>query len=279
MATDNERLFINLFVLLVWLVPMAAAEITVASRHGNASSITPLHGSQLAVVWESFGAQEFDVTREAVRIHRDDWDCGTCPQKFIGDPKAISGKIVVWNHDAFWEGCSFCSYGAFQTFARELSKANATGFVLISKRMAANPLDGPGFVSRIVYAGQTRDPPDLRGFIFLDARSPGPLLECFYGIPDTSAGSLSSSSSGDGGIEAEASVFVVRLRSGDENWWDSPRDNGPWWAFQVLHPTHPLDTLAIALPFFFQFEFGVSLFPSLYNLLRSFAFLQRFFLA
>ena len=88
-------MFLILAAALV-LASRAAAEITVAVSHrGNASSSTPVPGSQLAVVYESMGADEFDVSGEAVRLRQEDLNCDSCPPTFVGDPPEVTGKVAV----------------------------------------------------------------------------------------------------------------------------------------------------------------------------------------
>ena len=214
-----------------FLAALADAEVTVVRRVvsslTNASSSTPVSGSQPAIVLEAYGAKTFDVSGEAVRLRPEDWDCGACPPTIVSDyPWAIAGKVVV-GHTPDW-GCGRATVCGGQSFARALSAANVTAWIGFDEIAAANPLFVVGIASRALVSGETRDPPDLRGFVCPASSSPGPLLESFAGIPYA-------------GIQARAHEagppdyisYTVRVRSGDTNTNVPLWDDGPWWTFQV----------------------------------------------
>ena len=124
----NFRSPLVLAATSAFLSARADAELTVvrrvASSGGNASSSTPVPGSQPAVVYEHAGSKDFDVSGEAVRLRPEDWDCGACPPTFVGNRVAISGKIVV-GYPIGW-GCGSASVCGTQSFFRTLSAANVT---------------------------------------------------------------------------------------------------------------------------------------------------------
>ena len=160
------------------------AELTVVRRvafgHSNASSSTPVPGSQPAITFEAFGAKTFGLSAEAVRLRPEDWDCGACHPTFMGNPSAVTGKFIVGD-TRDW-GCGSSQVYGLQAFARALSAANVTAWIFFYESDAANPPFVSGLGSRILYSGETRDPPDLREFVFIESNSHGPLFESFSSI-------------------------------------------------------------------------------------------------
>ena len=125
-----------------------------------------------------------------------------------------------------------------QAFARALSAANVTAWVSFFASNAANPLYVSGFGSRRLFSGETRDPPDLRGFVFVESNSPGPLFEAFPGI---TAATHNSSSTEDSGLQThghgagppDGVSYSIEFQSGDTNTNVPLWDDGPWWIIQV----------------------------------------------
>ena len=120
MAALNVRSPLVLAAASALLVATADADITMSRAGGNlpSSKPSPVPGSQPAVCFDSFGANDFDLSGEAVRLRPEDWDCGACPPKFVGDPIAVAGKVVVGDTRDWGCGSNFLC--GPQSFSREL---------------------------------------------------------------------------------------------------------------------------------------------------------------
>lgn len=183
-----------------------------------------MSGSHQGISHEHWGLRNrFNITAPLVRLHANSWTCKDGCASYTGQRSAVLGKIVIGSDDEW--NCQIVHRCGVQKFAREIGRAGGLGIIYFKKSLAEIDLWTQGSFSRTKYPTDIHGDPALSNFVFVDASSPGPLLDNYEDIPALPGACENR--------DCDA-LYYINIVGGDTNSWKTIWDDGPWWCVQIF---------------------------------------------